>query len=159
MPKPNDIVFERDGKKFNFRAVAVFEHHNRILLHRVGNNPYWSLPGGRVELLESSADSILREVREELAVEATMIRPLWIMENFFNAYGFDFHEIASYFLLSVPQELITKGDSFETRDGSTTLHFKWHEVKDLENTELFPAFLRTSLAKLPEHLEFIVHRD
>lgn len=155
----NDIVFERDGKKFNFRAVAILINEERVLLHCINNNPYWSLPGGRVEFSESVSIAVCREIKEELKVVSTIIRPLWIMENFFNSFGFNFHEIAFYFLLTVPTDLLLRGDSFEEFDGKSKLNFKWHPISELNGVELYPEFLRESLPNLPDSLTIITHRD
>jgi 8-oxo-dGTP pyrophosphatase MutT (NUDIX family) len=156
---PNDIVFERDGKKFNFRSVAILIHSDRVLLHQINNNPYWSLPGGRVEFSESASTTVVREMKEELRIDCEVIRPLWVMENFFNSFGFDFHEIAFYFLLTTPPELLAKGESFEEFDGKSKLSFKWLPIKELPTIKLYPEFLRTALAKLPDCLTYITHRD
>jgi 8-oxo-dGTP pyrophosphatase MutT (NUDIX family) len=155
----NDIVFERDGKKFNFRSVAILIHTDRVLLHQINNNPYWSLPGGRVEFSESASTTVVREMKEELRIDCEVIRPLWVMENFFNSFGFDFHEIAFYFLLTIPQELVSKGDSFEEYDGKSKLTFKWHQITDLDTVELYPEFLRKALNNLPDFLTYTTHRD
>jgi 8-oxo-dGTP pyrophosphatase MutT (NUDIX family) len=155
----NDIVFERDGKKFNFRAVAILIESDRILLHRINTNPYWSLPGGRVEFSESASVTVCREMKEELRIDSSVIRPLWVMENFFKSFGFDYHEIAFYFLMTVPAELLSKGDSFEESEGSSKLNFKWHPISELGNVELYPVFLRNSIRNLPETLTYITHRD
>lgn len=155
----DDIVFVREDKKFNFRSVAILVHEDKILLHRVRDNPYWSLPGGRVEFMESAAISAVREMKEELEVDCTVIRPLWVMENFFNSFGYNFHEIAFYFLMTVPQELLAKGADFETYDGKSKLTFMWHSIKELPKVELYPEFLRHALNNLPESLTYITHRD
>lgn len=156
----SDIVFKSDGKRFNYRSVGVIiDNNNRILLHCINSNPYWSLPGGRVELGEASADAVVREIKEEIGVDCEIIRPLWVMENFFNSFDCDTHEIAFYFLLTVPQALIDKGDSFRDMEGSSTLDFKWHPLDDIHNVILFPQFLRKSLVKLPESLTHITHRN
>ncbi len=154
-----DIVFERDGNKFNFRAVAILINEERVLLHCINNNPYWSLPGGRVEFSESASVAVCREIKEELKIDSAVIRPLWVMENFFNSFGFNFHEIAFYFLMTVSSNLLLKGDSFEELDGKSKLRFKWHNISELNNVELYPEFLRKSLLDLPDSLTFITHRD
>ena len=54
-------------------TAAVVEHRGRILLARRRENaPYpllWEFPGGKVEPGEDPHDCIVREMREELAIE------------------------------------------------------------------------------------------
>lgn len=153
------LSFQKDDKRFNCRSVAVFIHEQKVLLHRVQDNPYWSLPGGRVEFLESASTTVIREMKEELDIDCQIIRPLWIMENFFFYTDKKQHEIAFYFLLNCPEQLLNKGSEFEVlEDGTTLLHFKWKEISGLQEEKLFPTVLKSSLVQLPSSLEYIVHR-
>jgi ADP-ribose pyrophosphatase YjhB (NUDIX family) len=55
---------------------AVVLHGDRVLLVRRGGNPSpgkWSLPGGLVELGETTADAIRRELREECAIDVELV--------------------------------------------------------------------------------------
>ena len=55
---------------------AVVLHRGRVLLVRRGRAPSmgkWSLPGGMVELGETTAEAIRRELREECGIEVTVI--------------------------------------------------------------------------------------
>lgn len=153
------LVFEKDNKRFNCRSVAVFISMGKVLLHKIRDNPYWSLPGGRVEFMESAQTTVVREVKEEIGVDCQTIRPLWLMENFFNYSDKKIHEIAFYFLVSCTQELLDKGSEFVMMEnGITRLQFKWVELSSLENEILFPAFLKTALKSLPDTMQYIVHR-
>jgi 8-oxo-dGTP pyrophosphatase MutT (NUDIX family) len=62
------------GTRFNYRGAGVFVEDERVLLQRFSDASYWFLPGGRVEVGEASAESLRREMREELGV--TIIRGL-----------------------------------------------------------------------------------
>jgi ADP-ribose pyrophosphatase YjhB (NUDIX family) len=154
---PNDVVFEKNDKRFNYRSVAVIIHDEKILLHQIGDNPYWSLPGGRVEFLEDAANAVIREMKEEILVDCKVVRPLWVIENFFDQRGYKVHEIAFYFLVSCPVELLEKGSEFEYVENSMKLHFAWVPLNLLNKTELYPASLRTALNSIPSSLEYIVH--
>lgn len=150
------IAFENNNRKFNFRSVAVFINDGKVLLHKIRDNPYWSLPGGRVEFMESAATTVIREVKEELGIDCQVMRPLWVMENFFNYNDKKIHEIAFYFLVTGTQELLNKGMEFiMMENGTTRLQFKWVDISSLENEILFPEFLRTSLKSLPQTLQYI----
>lgn len=63
------ITFERDHNKFNFRVAGIAIHNNRILLHTTEKDDFWNLPGGRVEFNESTDQTIIREIKEELDIE------------------------------------------------------------------------------------------
>ncbi|MBI1737272.1 MAG: NUDIX hydrolase [Candidatus Rokubacteria bacterium] len=55
---------------------AVVLHGDKVLLVRRGGQPSsgkWSLPGGLVELGETTADAIRRELQEECAIEVELV--------------------------------------------------------------------------------------
>lgn len=77
-----DITFKTPEGRFNYRACAVIVHDERLLVMKDNRSPYFYLPGGRVLLHETAESAVLREVREELGVEAVIIRPLWMVQSF-----------------------------------------------------------------------------
>lgn len=58
-------------------TAAIIEHDGRILLtRRRSNAPYpllWEFPGGKLEPEEHPEECIVREVREELAMEVAVL--------------------------------------------------------------------------------------
>ncbi len=52
-------------------VAAVVDDEGRVLLHRRGDEPgeLWSFPGGSVNIGESAAEALVREVREEVGLE------------------------------------------------------------------------------------------
>jgi ADP-ribose pyrophosphatase YjhB (NUDIX family) len=64
------IRFNEGNRRFNYRVVGVAIHNESVLLHRAGDEPFWTLPGGRAEHGESAAETITREMLEELATTA-----------------------------------------------------------------------------------------
>ena len=55
-------------------AAAVFDGGGRILLHQRSDNGYWGLPGGALELGETLAAAVVREVAEETGYTVEVIR-------------------------------------------------------------------------------------
>ena len=115
-----DLTFKTEEGIFNCRVCAVFLHEGKLLVIGGQQPPYYYLPGGRVQLQEPMEEAVLREVREELGIEAKIIRPLWLNQGFFeeDVTGERFHELCLYFLMDASDtDLFSRGDVFERREG------------------------------------------
>jgi ADP-ribose pyrophosphatase YjhB (NUDIX family) len=156
------IQFDQGGRRFNYRVVGIAIHDGAVLLHRAGDEPFWTLPGGRAEIGETAEQTIRREMQEELSTDVEVLRLLWFVENFFDHDGLSYHEIALYFLIRFPPGSMPMARSvFEATDGGTTLGFQWVplEGETLANLPLLPSFLAVGLRELPASVTHIVHRD
>ena len=79
----NDITFERNEIVFNYRVAIVIKNDNKVLIQKDKRVMHITLPGGRCELGESSADTAVREFMEETGIETESIKGLGMIENFF----------------------------------------------------------------------------
>lgn len=77
------LTLDIEDYKLNIRAGGVIIHNNKILTHRNINKNHYCLPGGRVEIGESSEQTIKREIYEELVKEIEITGHLATIENFF----------------------------------------------------------------------------
>jgi len=57
-------------------SAVIFDRRGRLLLQQRSDGGQWGLPGGSVEIGESIADAVVREVREETGLA---VRPLRII--------------------------------------------------------------------------------
>jgi 8-oxo-dGTP pyrophosphatase MutT (NUDIX family) len=152
------ITFDRGTTRFNYRVAGIAFDADRVLLQQARD--CWFLPGGRCELLESSQETLRREMHEERGVEAHVERLLWVVENFFWHDGVSYHELGFYFLMHLPHNpSLPRGNGpFVGREGEDSI-FKWHYLDSLERAPLYPSFLWQSLQALPVIPQHIVHRD
>lgn len=123
-----DISFKLDNLKFNYRVCALFIDDGRILAMHDERSPYFYLPGGRVELGERAEDAVMREVREELGIDAAIVRPLWLNQAFFteDVDALRYHEICIYFLMDAGEtDLLQRGERFTLIEGKHTHTFEW----------------------------------
>ncbi|WP_030800542.1 NUDIX hydrolase [Streptomyces sp. NRRL S-337] len=70
--------------KQRVRAILITPDNTLLLMKRIrpGIDPYWVIIGGGVEDSDASReDALLREVREEIAGEAQIVRLLHQLEN------------------------------------------------------------------------------
>jgi 8-oxo-dGTP pyrophosphatase MutT (NUDIX family) len=154
------ITFDEGRIRFINRVVGIALDRGRVLLHRTDDMNFWALPGGRAELLEPSPETLVREMREEIGVDVTVERLLWLAENFFEYGPRSFHEIGFYFLMHLPPDSPLRDQStFLGHEGNMPVYFEWHPIATLENIALFPTFLRTSLKSIPANIVHIIHTD
>lgn len=156
-----DITFKTEGARFNLRAAAVIINENRVLAMSDERSPYFYLPGGKIALGETAEEAALRELREELGIEAKVVRPLYIAQSFFTEEGSgeSFHEVCFYILIDCSDtDLVSRGESFIIKERHHTLEFRWLDVDNLENEYFYPTFLRERMKKLPEGVEMITER-
>lgn len=76
------IMLDDGSIRFVFRIVGVLLYDNHVLLHRAEQDDFWSLPGGRAELLEPSRETLKREMQEELGVDVTVENNLTLYPEF-----------------------------------------------------------------------------
>ena len=157
-----DISYTSGNRKFNYRVCAVMISDGRILAMHDENSPYFYLPGGRVKMGERAEDAVLREVREELGIEARIVRPLWLSQSFFNedVVRVDYHELCLYFLLDAAgTDLLLRGDRFRGPERRHVHDFQWLPFERLKDEYFYPLFLKTDIYHLPEGLTLRTDRE
>ena len=153
-----DITFRTPEGRFNYRVCAIIVDKERLLAMKDERSPYYYLPGGRVSLHETAENAILREVREELGIEARIVRPLWLNQAFFSedVSGEQFHELCIYYLLDISDtDLLSRGDRFDRIERHHTHRFTWLSFDEVEREYIYPIFIRKQIRKLPEAFEII----
>ncbi|MBT9457535.1 MAG: NUDIX domain-containing protein [Burkholderiaceae bacterium] len=143
------ISFIVDGHKFQLRAAAVIVHDGSVLLHRTEFDPFWALPGGRVEPGEDAATTVTREMQEETGQDVVCERLLHVAENFFDYQGQRHHELGLYFLAHFRPDspLLAKDRVHIGIEGNQRLEFAWFSLTELHQVDLKPSFLITALTQ------------
>lgn len=157
-----DLTFQTEKGRFNYRVCAIIVHEGKILAMRDTRSPYYYLPGGRVRLHETAQDAVVREVREELEVDAEILRPLWLNQAFFteDVSAEQFHELCLYFLMDISKtDLLSKGPSFVLQEGHRSHRFEWLAFEKLQSEYFYPLFLKEKIFDLPESLTILTEYE
>lgn len=83
-------------KHFEVVAAVIFEGPEVLCVQR-GPGPYaytalhYEFPGGKIEAHESPETALKREIKEELALEITVQRPLLIVEHTYPNFAITLH--------------------------------------------------------------------
>ena len=153
-----DVVLKTGNGRFNYRACAIILSGNKLLAMTDENAPYYYLIGGKVELHETAEAAVLREIKEEMNVDAEIVRPLWVCQNFFTekVNKDRYHELCFYFLVDISKtDILEKGNKFVLKEGTHTLTFEWLNISELNDKYIVPEFIKKEITDLPKTLKLI----
>lgn len=100
-------------------SAVVTDEHGRIVLHRRADNGLWALPGGGMDLGESLADNVRREVFEETGLR---VEPEWVIGVYTDPchiFAYDDGEVRQEYSVCVACRVI--GGELRISDESTEL--------------------------------------
>ena len=141
-----DITIDVGEYKLNMRAAGVMIHNGKVLAHRNKNSNHYALIGGRVEIGENSADTIKREIKEELGKDITIIGYVSTIENFFEMKGSKYHEIMFVHKIEFTDEEDKKIEyTMKNMEGKEYLQYEWLELSKIEQYPLLPKVIKEVL--------------
>ena len=149
-----DITIDVDDYKLNVRAAGIMNHNGKILVHRNINSDHYALIGGRVEIGESSADTVKREIKEELGKNIEITGYISTIENFFEMKGSKYHEIMFVHKIEFTNEEDKKIEyTMKNIEGKDYLQYEWIDLDSIDEYPLLPIAIKDVLKenKFPIH--------
>ncbi len=132
---------------FGVRVAAVVEREGALLLVRhqkPDRDPYWVLPGGRLEPGEMIPECAEREISEETGLSARFSGVLYVSEFLRE----ERHTVDVTVRMAVEEgEEARLGSDPEVAPGSepTLRELRWVEVDELREIELLPTWIKDRL--------------
>ena len=149
-----DITIDVADYKLNIRAAGVIIHNGKMLVHRNINNDHYAIIGGRVEIGENSADTIKREIKEEIGKEIEITGYIATLENFFEMKGSKYHEIMFVHKVEFVNEEDKKIEyTMKNLEGKDYLQYEWIDLDKIDQYSLLPTIMKDVLREG----EFPVH--
>jgi ADP-ribose pyrophosphatase YjhB (NUDIX family) len=121
--------YELAGIETIARGVAIID--GSVLLCRAKGGKSTYLPGGHIEFGETAREALVREIREEMGVEATAGKFLGAVENSFMQHGKPHSEINLVFELKFDGKI-------EAKAREDWIEFEWCRLSEIENANLLP---------------------
>ena len=103
----------------------------------------WELPGGKIDEGEQPEETVVRELREELGFNTTIID---IIQSYLYVIKISNDESRGVLVVSYLCELVEKVGDFEFEGEAGKSEFKKFPVKDISNLKM-PNFYKTAIEK------------
>ncbi len=131
-------------------SAVVVDQDGRVLLHRRTDNELWSIPGGGMEVGETIAETVVREVEEETGLKVEPERLVGIYTNRRHVVAYDDGEVRQQFSICFACHVVG-GQLVERADESLEVGF--YSPEQIEGMPMHPSIrLRIAhyLEKRPE---------
>ena len=149
------IKIKTNDYNFKFRVSGLIIKENKLLLVDMDDSGFLCLPGGYVELGETTEEAIKRELLEEVGINFSTTKYLGMVENYFiNKFSKKIHEISIYYLMSPKDKIDTTDFTIIENDKGKKmkLDFKWIDINNIDNYDVRPSFLKEQIST--NNLEF-----
>jgi len=126
----NQIV----GKSFHVTVKALLYYNNKFLIvkrSKISQKEYgfWEFPGGRLEFSEDPREGLIREIKEEVSIDATIEFPVSIWDH----VKPNDHIVGITFLAKAASDKIVLSDEHDD--------YKWISKDEFKNYKVFPKIL------------------
>lgn len=140
------IKMKTNDYNFKFRVSGLIIKSNKLLLVDMDDSGFLCLPGGYVELGETTEEAAKRELTEEIRQDVRVEKYLGVVENYFiNKYNKKMHEISFYYLMNFINNDIDDNDFIiieNDKGHKIKLDFKWIDIDCLDEFDVRPSFLK-----------------
>ena len=159
--KNRDWLFRDNGTIRGFRASGALVQNGKILIQRGERDTVFALPGGHVQFGETSAETIVREYKEETGADIEAGRLIWVDEEFWKWGENNAHTICFYHLLKITNAngMPLDGNFLSLKTNDSKLFLEWAPLSKIKNADIYPRFIREKAANIADGIEHFIHRE
>ena len=159
----DDILYKEKDFVFSYRVGGILIHDGRILLQKPLNDDY-SIIGGHVAAMETTAETLKREFAEELHADVEVGELMAVGEIFFPWGSRPCHQISLYYRVELtdPTAIPLSGSFFGYDDLDNqriNLEYCWIPLEELVNIRVYPQELIPHILSGNEEMLHFVSRQ
>lgn len=137
-----DIKIKNNDIKFKVRVSGIIIINNKLLVDKYNETKY-CLPGGYVELGETTEEGLIREIKEEVNIDVNIDSFMGIIENFFYGRNNEYTQALDFYYKVSPKDIndinLNDYEYIENDKGFIIKHeFKWIDINELDKFNLVP---------------------
>ena len=159
-----DILFKTPENVFSYRVAGVLEYGGKVLLQRIPGENDYAVPGGHVAFGETTAQTLVREFKEELGADVRVGALLSVAEIFIPwDDARQNHQICLYYRVEADAEALDLSPVFRGFDElggeRIDLDFCWIEKEKLASVTVYPIGIAERILSDSDEITHFVYRE
>ena len=158
-----DIKIKNNDIKFKVRVSGIIIINNKLLVDKYNDTKY-CLPGGYVELGETTEEGLKREIQEEVNIDISIDSFMGIMENFFYNRNNEYTQSLDFYYNVSPKNIndinLEDYEYIENDKGFIIKHeFKWIDINELDKFKLVPNDLIKTIKENKNEIFHLIKKE
>ena len=159
-----DILFKTDDYVFSYRFGGLLIHNGKVLMQKLVGEDGYAFIGGHVAFGETTAETIVREFKEEIGADIKVERLFMVNENFFPWGNRPCQQINLYYLVSLIDETqIPLDRNFKALDelGNERIELDmcWIPLEEVSGLNIYPPQAKEYICNLPNEIVYFVYKE
>ena len=159
-----DILFKTDDYVFSYRVGGLLIHDGKVLMQKAAGDDGYAFIGGHVAFGETTAETIVREFKEEIGADIKVERLFMVNENFFPWGNRPCQQISLYYLVSLIDETqipLTKNFKALDKLGNERIELDmcWIHLEDIKNKNIYPPQAKEYIVNIPNEIAYFVYKE
>ncbi len=160
----SDILFKTDDYVFSYRVGGLLIHNGKVLMQKLVGEDGYAFIGGHVSFGETTAETIVREFKEEIGADIKVERLFMVNENFFPWGPRPCQQINLYYIVSLVDETqIPLDRDFKALDELGNERFEldmcWIPLADIPDKNIYPPQAKEYIADPPDEIVHFVYKE
>ena len=160
----SDILFKTDDYVFSYRVGGLLIHNGKVLMQKAVDDDGYAFIGGHVAFGETTAETIVREFKEEIGADIKVERLFMVNENFFPWGTRPCQQINLYYLVSLKDETQMPLDrNFKALDqlGNERIELDmcWIPLEDVPSKNIYPPQAKKYIVNVPDEIVYFVYKE
>lgn len=159
-----DILFKTDEHIFSYRVGGLLIHNGKVLMQKAAGDDGYAFIGGHVAFGETTAETIVREFKEEIGADIRAERLIMVNENFFSWGDRPCQQINFYYLVSLLNEAqIPLDRDFKALDelGNERIELDmcWIPLEEVASKNIYPPNAKEFVVNVPDEIVYFVYKE
>lgn len=152
--------FFRENNICNFRSAGVLLKNRKLLVQKEKDGEEYALPGGLVNIGETSEQAVIRRYKEETGADIICQRLIWIDESFWEWNNRKAHTITWYYLISLKDEnsILDNGQFFAQKCNDNVV-VGLMPLENIHNITIYPTFIKDKITNISSYIEHFICKE